>query len=413
MVDGGPGRVAGSWGPNLLLTVLGSSAVAVGAFIYLYGFPGESRDGERAESPGRTRSGSSSSASSWSSFSSTTSFSFLTASCPSMFWSNARLRARDVVGRAVAAVNSAGRWCCSSALSASEGTSSSRWRDRLAAAYYEYDDAQNPAHRLASADSCPRDVVRRDEFTRACDAFRRAQLKGHMTIEEQLNLYGLFQQATKGNRNTPQPSKLDFVGVEKWKAWGSRTGLSRPQAREFYIEAWRAVLRRRLSGGSADLSTASLAAGPGAAPVSVLAQPVGASDEDDVRSDIGCLCQLTSDGDVPGVCALLLRAPAAIRGTNSKGMTPLHLAADRGLVKLAELLIQKGASIDHADDEGETALHTAVMAERVEMINLLLRHGADASLQNHDGDTAEQLARTACTCPDVARAFANPQSTAP
>eukprot|EP00920_Eleutheroschizon_duboscqi_P033462 GHVT01080554.1.p1 GENE.GHVT01080554.1~~GHVT01080554.1.p1 ORF type:complete len:279 (+),score=47.79 GHVT01080554.1:2076-2912(+) len=197
------------------------------------------------------------------------------------------------------------------------------------------------------------------------------------------------------------------------KAWGSRTGLSRPQAREFYIEAWRAVLRRRLSGGSADLSTASLAAGPGAAPVSVLAQPVGASDEDDVRSDIGCLCQLTSDGDVPGVCALLLRAPAAIRGTNSKGMTPLHLAADRGLVKLAELLIQKGASIDHADDEGETALHTAVMAERVEMINLLLRHGADASLQNHDGDTAEQLARTACTCPDVARAFANPQSTAP
>eukprot|EP00920_Eleutheroschizon_duboscqi_P033464 GHVT01080557.1.p1 GENE.GHVT01080557.1~~GHVT01080557.1.p1 ORF type:complete len:262 (+),score=36.48 GHVT01080557.1:631-1416(+) len=191
MVDGGPGRVAGSWGPNLLLTVLGSSAVAVGAFIYLYGFPGESRDGERAESPGRTRSGSSSSASSWSSFSSTTSFSFLTASCPSMFWSNARLRARDVVGRAVAAVNSAGRWCCSSALSASEGTSSSRWRDRLAAAYYEYDDAQNPAHRLASADSCPRDVVRRDEFTRACDAFRRAQLKGHMTIEEQLNLYGM------------------------------------------------------------------------------------------------------------------------------------------------------------------------------------------------------------------------------
>ena len=35
----------------------------------------------------------------------------------------------------------------------------------------------------------------------------------------QLELYGLFKQATKGNCTTPQPWASDFRGRAKWDAW--------------------------------------------------------------------------------------------------------------------------------------------------------------------------------------------------
>lgn len=69
----------------------------------------------------------------------------------------------------------------------------------------------------------------------------------------------------------------------------------------------------------------------------------------------------------------LLRAGAKISGMDSKGRTPLHIAAKWDNVRAAELLIRAGARVMARDEQGRTPLD---YAESASMIQLLKKHGA-------------------------------------
>lgn len=71
--------------------------------------------------------------------------------------------------------------------------------------------------------------------------------------------------------------------------------------------------------------------------------------------------------------AHLLRAGAKVSGMDSKGRTPLHIAAKFDNVRAAELLIRAGARVMARDEQGRTPLD---YAESASMIQLLKKHGA-------------------------------------
>jgi truncated hemoglobin YjbI len=78
-----------------------------------------------------------------------------------------------------------------------------------------------------------------------------------------------------------------------------------------------------------------------------------------------------------------------------KHCTPLHMAARRGNVLVAEALLDCGADIEARDKLGETALHRAVKCGKEEMVAFLLSHGADAQARGKSGQTPWQAARGA------------------
>ena len=67
-----------------------------------------------------------------------------------------------------------------------------------------------------------------------------------------------------------------------------------------------------------------------------------------------------------------------------EGVTPLHLAADRGHTEVVELLITKGAEVNAQSDGGNTPLDWAVDSAHSdeETADLLRKHG---------GKTGEEL----------------------
>ncbi|KAL4657666.1 B-cell lymphoma 3 protein [Arapaima gigas] len=127
---------------------------------------------------------------------------------------------------------------------------------------------------------------------------------------------------------------------------------------------------------------------------------------------------------------LILKHPAALaclKVRNYEGLTPLHLAVQRGDKELVRLLLDHGADIDAVDFKsgrsplihavennnmemisiliqngsnvnaqsysGNTALHSACGRGQVEAVRMLLRNGADSSLKNYHNDTALMVAK--------------------
>ena len=56
------------------------------------------------------------------------------------------------------------------------------------------------------------------------------------TYIELESLYGLYKQATIGNINIDEPSKLFFKEYRKWKAWNSNKNINRDDAEIQYIK---------------------------------------------------------------------------------------------------------------------------------------------------------------------------------
>lgn len=52
----------------------------------------------------------------------------------------------------------------------------------------------------------------------------------------QLELYGLFKQATAGDVSGARPGMFDMRGRAKWDAWEKRKGMGADDAMEAYIE---------------------------------------------------------------------------------------------------------------------------------------------------------------------------------
>ena len=86
---------------------------------------------------------------------------------------------------------------------------------------------------------------------------------------------------------------------------------------------------------------------------------------------------------------------------NKTGWTPLHYAATTGQVAVIRLLIENHAYIDAESPNGSTPLMLASMYGTADAVRLLLDEGADPALKNQQGLTAVQFAERASR-PDAA-----------
>jgi ankyrin repeat protein len=74
--------------------------------------------------------------------------------------------------------------------------------------------------------------------------------------------------------------------------------------------------------------------------------------------------------------------------TETKGTTPLHIAAEQGYAEMTSMLLSAGASVAAVDKEGWTALHNAAWHGHVAVIEILVSAGADVRARAKDGASA-------------------------
>ena len=67
------------------------------------------------------------------------------------------------------------------------------------------------------------------------DAKARVQRITRVGQEQQLQLYGLYKQATEGDVKGARPGMLDFKGRAKYDAWSTCKGKSKDEAKQAYV----------------------------------------------------------------------------------------------------------------------------------------------------------------------------------
>jgi ankyrin repeat protein len=92
-------------------------------------------------------------------------------------------------------------------------------------------------------------------------------------------------------------------------------------------------------------------------------------------------------GDVAAVLRLLQEKEVDIDVVGRKDFRPLHVAAGRGDLALANLLLNEGANIEAEEQHGFTPLSAAIVAGHTEMANLLLDRGADLKAKDYQGQS--------------------------
>lgn len=123
---------------------------------------------------------------------------------------------------------------------------------------------------------------------------------------------------------------------------------------------------------------------------------------------------LNSKGESPLMLAALRGQEAVAQrliqkgaDVNKTGWTPLHYAASAGKLSLLKLLIENSAYIDAESPNGTTPLMMAAMYGTGEAVDLLLQEGADPRLKNQQGMTALQFAQRG-ERPDAVKSLSNP-----
>ena len=92
-----------------------------------------------------------------------------------------------------------------------------------------------------------------------------------------------------------------------------------------------------------------------------------------------------------GAASVLLEAAAEsdadvviVNLADPTGLTPLHIAAEKGLVSMIELLLSHGAEIDRKDGSGRTALHIASSLGHKKCLAILANYCGDFLLNDQD-----------------------------
>ena len=83
--------------------------------------------------------------------------------------------------------------------------------------------------------------------------------------------------------------------------------------------------------------------------------------------------------------AMLLSKDANVNKPDNTSLTPLHISAMKGNVKMTSLLIQRGADVDKVQLRGSTPLILACRAADYETVRILLLNGADPNHVGYNG----------------------------
>lgn len=104
--------------------------------------------------------------------------------------------------------------------------------------------------------------------------------------------------------------------------------------------------------------------------------------------------QAANAGDLARVRALLVSDPLSVNARDAQDMTPLHLAAAKGHLHVAEVLVANGAELNVADVRYRlTPLHLAAQHGHQLMTKFLLAKGANVDATDANGHTPITLAR--------------------
>ena len=94
------------------------------------------------------------------------------------------------------------------------------------------------------------------------------------------------------------------------------------------------------------------------------------------------------DGDVAKINSAITDHPDWVNSKDSRGYTPLILAAYYDRKEVVALLLQKGARVRDKDGTGNSALMGACFKGYEEVVALLLEAGADVNERNAMGGQA-------------------------
>jgi ankyrin repeat protein len=120
-----------------------------------------------------------------------------------------------------------------------------------------------------------------------------------------------------------------------------------------------------------------------AIPLIALFQLSCSSNEDARYSDIFAAI---NNNDIKAVKDFIRKKPALVNITNEGGDTPLHKASI-GRTEIAELLVAKGANVNARENNGITPLHIAAERGNREIVELLISRGADINARRKNGKT--------------------------
>ena len=113
----------------------------------------------------------------------------------------------------------------------------------------------------------------------------------------------------------------------------------------------------------------------------------------DEQGDLGSPLHVAAARGDLAIAEILVAKGADIEALKGASSTrPLHEAASYGNVNIAKLLVAKGAKIEVRNDRGSTPLLEAAQNRHADVVKVLLSHGAEINAANIRHDTALHLA---------------------
>ena len=87
-----------------------------------------------------------------------------------------------------------------------------------------------------------------------------------------------------------------------------------------------------------------------------------------------------------------------INARNLLMMQPLHIAAEKGHLQVAQLLVRSGAEINAIDLNGDTPLHFACVNGHLNVVSWLLTRGPNLQIKNKQGKLSQDLSSPEILC---------------
>ena len=271
-------------------------------------------------------------------------------------------------------------------------------------------------------------------FTIASD-YMKSTRSLKLSTNQQLQLYGLYKQATVGNCTDSKPAIYDLSGRYKYNAWMDRTGLSMNDAMNEYIllcdtiaESWRDQVHNNsiklqthlVNKTSTQVSTNNsfnsslsdpedfldndISVGGGADNLMFISGVGGMTinndqfDDNNTRTSTVPQQYKISTNDI-WYCASnniidafdnCINNGISVNSIDSTGRTPLHYICDRGYTDMLRHVLDKynDIDLDIIDSDAMTALHYACLCEHKHCIELLVQHKCDITICDDSGNTA-------------------------